>query len=91
MARPEKINIPPKPDRPKRRVRDDAGMPAKYLRSMAENKGLKACCRKVDDMEVETLRTATQDRDGPDQHVFTCASCGRRHWRSAMGAATIGR
>lgn len=69
--------------RPVKQVLDR--LSAKMIAAIEDNAGLKPCCRKAKDHEVEFFETATQKPDiGPDMAVFTCA-CGARHTRFGVG------
>lgn len=79
MPRPEKMNAPHVSMGAKQKVREVAHkVSAKHLMKIKDNAGLKVCCRKAEDHDIEFMKSAGNETDNPDVMVMTC-SCGRRH------------
>lgn len=64
-------------------------IPAQYLKSIENNPDIKECCRDTtDNYTVEYFKTE-DEQTAPSMVIFTCTTCGCRHFRTAAGPGKL--
>lgn len=64
-------------------------MPAAYLNALADNPKLKPCCRDVTkNYTYQTFKT-DEAMEKPNMAIFTCTTCGCKHYRGAVGPGKL--
>lgn len=63
-------------------------MPAKYALAQMNNDKLYECCRDLDNLTVNYYRTPTEKGGKVDLMITQC-TCGRKHYRVALGGGKV--
>jgi hypothetical protein len=64
-------------------------LPAQYLRALSDNPKLSACCRDTTQNYTYETFKSDEEMENPDLAVFTCTTCGRKHYRGAVGPGKL--
>lgn len=90
MPRPDRVTKEQKsmgPRAPMHTILDQ--LSAKHVKAIEDNENVKACCRKIENLEVETFKT-DPDLAVADMMKFTCTKCGCAHYRAAVSGGRQG-